>query len=164
VLRGSMTAKRRQKHGLKGLMAAISTRGLAAIDARSAGARALAEWKSSLERDLGGHEHLSEQQRTLIELATRTRLFLDSLDVYLMGLPSLVNKRKRAAIPALAQRMQLSDSLARLLMQLGIRRQEPPPPTLEQYLTSDEYKEKQAAQLAPPENDPVQESPEENPS
>ncbi len=137
-------------------MARVSTHGLTALDKRSAGYRALAEWRAGLERDLGGRDALSEQQRTLVELACRTKLFLDSLDVYLMGLPSLVNKRRRAVLPALTQRMQLQESLARMLDRLGIQKQEAPPPSLEAYLESEEF---QRSRNAPIESEPDRDPP-----
>jgi hypothetical protein len=132
------------KHGLRGLMAGVSHRGLGALDKRSAGYRALQEWRQGLERDLGGHENLSEQQRTLVELATRTRLFLDHLDQFLMGLDSIINKRNRRAVPLLTTRMQLSDSLSRTLTQLGLQRQVHVP-TLQEYLASPEHEAALAA-------------------
>jgi hypothetical protein len=123
-----------RKTGLYSLMAKVSTRGLTALDQRSAGARALLEWRRELENDLGGPDALSAQQRTIVELACRVRLYLDSVDGYLMTLPALVNKRKRTAFPILLQRMQLSDQLARLLAQLGLQRLQRPTKSLAQYI------------------------------
>jgi hypothetical protein len=128
----------RSKHGLHGLMSKVSTTGLSAIDRRSAGARALLEWRRELEQDLGGADSLSAQQRTLVELACRVRLYLDHVDGWLMSQPSLVNKRRRAVVPIMLQRMQLSDSLARLLGQLGLRRQAKPVKTLAEYIREKE--------------------------
>jgi hypothetical protein len=120
-------------------MARISTPVMSSIDGRLRASRALMQWRSELERDLGGD--LSAQQRTLVELCCRNRLLLDSLDLYLMGLPSLVNKRKRTALPALGTRMQLSENLARLLIQLGLERRLPPAPSLTEYLESQEHRD-----------------------
>lgn len=128
--------KTQQKRGLKGLIAKVSLHGLAVIDRRSAGARALFEWRRELERDLGGEESLSAQQKTLIELAVRTRLYLDSLDSWLMLQPSVVAKKKKSILPALSQRMTLSNELARLLIQLGLQRQAARVPSLAEYLES----------------------------
>jgi hypothetical protein len=129
---------RRKKHGLQGLMSKVSSRGLTALDQRSAGARALMEWKRELVADLGGEANLTSQRRTLVELAVRHRLFLDEIDQWLMSQSSLVNKRRRSALPILSTRMQLSDALTRLLTTLGLNRQEPPPPSLQEYLASKE--------------------------
>jgi hypothetical protein len=124
----------RLRHGLHGLMSKVSAKGLTALDQRSAGARALSEWRRELERDLGGAESLSAQQRTIVELACRVRVYLDHIDGWLMLQPSLINKRKRTVIPVVRERMQLSDSLARLLTQLGIERQTAPAPRLADFL------------------------------
>jgi hypothetical protein len=126
--------KQRQKAARKGQLGRVSVRDMGQIDGRLRASKALMQWRSELERDLGGD--LSAQQRTLIELCCRNRLFLDSLDVYLVSLPSLVNKRKRTALPALATRMQLSESLARLLMQLGLEKRMPAAPDLRTYLAN----------------------------
>jgi len=126
------------RSGLHGLMAKISSRGLRALDRRSAGYRALLEWRRELEQDLGGVETLSAQQRTLVELACRIRLYLDHVDSWLMLQPSLINRRRRAVLPIVAQRMQLSDSLARLLAQLGLQRHAKPVPSLKEYVAQKE--------------------------
>lgn len=148
-----MTAQRRKNGTQKGQMASISRTDMGQIDGRLRASKAMVQWRSELERDLGGD--LSAQQRTLIELCCRNRLLLDSLDVYLMSLPSLVNKRKRTALPALNTRMQLSESLARLLERLGLERRLPEPPTLAQYLESKEREEEANAGQQEPEQDEV---------
>lgn len=139
-----MKRNKRTKHGLKGLMAAISVRGLTALDARSAGVRALMQWRSELERDLGGAETLSAQELTLVELCCRTRLLLDHVDSWLLCQPSLINRRRKALLPIIHQRQQLADALARHLTTLGLKRREKEV-TLQDYLASDEYAAKQAA-------------------
>jgi hypothetical protein len=150
-----VTARRAQKHGLKGLMRRVSARGLHALDKRSAGYRALNVWRSELERDLGGKEHLSAMQLTLIEHAVRTRVYLDSMDDWLMAQSTIVASRRRAAVPALGQRMALQAALERILDRLGIERRDPPPPSLSEYLN-------QPAQTDEPSDGLPDESDEEN--
>ena len=127
-------AVKRNKSGLYGLMAKVSSKGLSALDKRSAGSRALQLWRCELERDLGGTDSLSAQQRTIIELASRVRLYLDFVDQYIFSLSSVVIRRRKTVIPIFLQRMQLSDSLARLLTQLGLSKRMPPTPSLPEYL------------------------------
>ena len=55
-------------------------RGLAGIDMRSAAARALVAWRAEIEADLGGPAAISAQQRAVIDLASTTKLLLDSID------------------------------------------------------------------------------------
>jgi hypothetical protein len=126
--------KPRTKHGLSGLIAKVSVKGLGALDRRSAGYRALVAWRTELERDLGGPERLSAQQKTLVELACRNRLLLDSIDGWLMRQDGVVNKRSRSALPILATRMQLHDSLVRVLGQLGLSRAEKPIESVAEYI------------------------------
>ena len=123
------------RHGLNALKARIKVRGLTAIDMRTAAAQALIAWRRELVADLGGEEAVSAQQRALIELAARTRLYVDSLDAWIMGQPSLINARKRAVLPVLLQRQQLADALARYMMQLGLERRAREVRDLKAYLT-----------------------------
>jgi hypothetical protein len=107
------------RHGLNALKARVKVRGLVAIDKRTAAAQALLAWRRELVADLGGEDTISAQQRALVELAARTRLYVDSLDAWIMEQPSL---GKRAVHPVLLQRQQLADALARYMTQLGLER------------------------------------------
>src|SRR5262245_50833810 len=109
------------RHGLNALKARVKVRGLAAIDRRTAAARALLVFREGLIRDVGslGWE-LSAQTLALVDLASRTKLYLDTLDAWLMEQTSLVNSRSRSVLPVLRERMQLADALVRYLVQMGI--------------------------------------------
>ena len=72
------------RHGLNALKARVMVKGLHAIDKRTAAAQALIAWRSELLTDLGGEEIVSAQQLALVEMATRTRLYVDSLDAWLI--------------------------------------------------------------------------------
>jgi len=126
----------RSRHGLRALMARVKVRGLGAIDRRTAAARALIAWRDDLITDLGGEKAISAQQRAIVELATRTRLYIDSIDAWLMGQPSLVNARKRAVLPVVRERTQLADALARYLIALGLERRVKPMLDLATYVTA----------------------------
>ena len=60
--------------------------------------------------------------KAIVETAVRTRLFLEHVDAYLLALPSLVNRQKRALLPIVRERIQLADALSRYLGQLGLER------------------------------------------
>ena len=122
------------RHRLNALKARVNVRGLQAIDRRTAAARALLAWRDELIDDLGGASAISAQQRALVELATRTKLYVDSLDAWLMEQRSLVNARKRAVLPVVRERTQLADSLARNLLALGLERRVRPEPSLKEYV------------------------------
>lgn len=122
------------RHGLHALMARVKVRGLQAIDRRTAAGRALVAWRRELLEDLGGEAAASTQQRAIVDLAVRTRLYVDSLDAWLMEQPSLVLARRKAVLPVLRERQALADSLARLLGQLGLARRAKPLPSLAEYL------------------------------
>ena len=111
-------------HGFYAMERVVRTLGARAIDGRSTVARQLAAWRGDLIRDVGGDP--STQQLAVIELATRTKLLLDSVDGWLLVQPSLVNARKKALLPVVRERQQLADSLARMLERLGLERRTKP--------------------------------------
>ena len=124
-------AQSRSRHGLNALMARVKVRGLAAIDGRTVAARALLDWRTDLVADLGGEAAISAQQRALVEVATRSKLYVDHLDAFLMEQRSLVNARRKAVLPVLRERQTLADSLARILGQLGLERRQAPAKSLQ---------------------------------
>lgn len=124
-----------RKHGLTVLKRAVNSLGNRAIDKRTATGRALAKWRQDLIQDLGGD--VSTQQSTIVDLAVKSKLLLDSIDVWLLTQESLVNKRKKALIPVVKERQALADGLARYLAQLGLERRVKQL-TLEQLLEEEE--------------------------
>src|SRR5262249_43209363 len=108
------------KHGLNTVRNAIKILGERVLNRRTAAGRALIEWRKDLIRDLGGD--VSTQQAAIVSLAIKTKLLLDSIDVWLLQQPTLINKRKKAIIPAVAQRHALADALARYMSMLGLHR------------------------------------------
>jgi hypothetical protein len=134
-----MTKQPKTRPGLRALQKKVEAKGLAALDRRYAGARALQGWRSELIEALGGEEQLSPQQIALIEHVTRLKLFLDHVDCWLMTQPSLINKRKKAILPAMQQRLQLAGELRATLSLIGLKRiPRPvsciPPKTMEEIL------------------------------
>ena len=122
------------KHGLYSLKRAICGLDMGRPDRRYRVFRVLAEWRSELIRDLGGAENLSTQQVAIVDLAARSKLLLDSVDAWLLAQPSLINARKRSLLPALRERTQLADGLARYMTTLGLERRAKPVPALAEYV------------------------------
>jgi hypothetical protein len=91
-----------------------------ALDKRTTTGKALARWRQDLIAYLGGD--VSTQQDSTISLAVKTKLLLDSIDIWLLQQPSLIDKRKRAVLPAVKERQALADALARYLSMLGLDR------------------------------------------
>ena len=73
---------------------------------------------------------------SMIDVAMRTKLMLDSVDAWLLAQPSLINKRKRTLLPVVRERTQLADSLARHLLALGLERRAKPTQSLQDYLVT----------------------------
>ena len=127
---------KRSRAGLNALKARVQVRGLQAIDRRIAAAKVLLGWQDELLGALGGDDRVSPQQRALVDLAVRTRLYVESIDAWIMRQPSLVLARKRSVLPVVRERQALADSLARLLGQLGLERRVKEVPTLMAYLAA----------------------------
>jgi len=120
------------KHGLTTLRRTVEALGGRLLDGRTTLAKQLAAWRADLVRDLGGD--VSTQQLAIIDLATKTKLMLDSIDAWMLAQRSLINARKRALIPVVRERQALADALARYLGQLGLERRAKPVPDLAAYL------------------------------
>lgn len=72
--------------------------------------------------------------RPLVDLSTKTKLLLDSIDSWLLRQPSLIDKRRRALLPVVRERQTLADALARYLTLLGLERKPKPTQALGEYL------------------------------
>ena len=132
------TPRSYSRHGLTVLKGAVKGLGGRVIDRRTTLGKALAQWRTELINDLGGPGAVSTQEAAVVDLAVRTKLLLDSIDAWLLTRRSLINVKQRALLPAILQRQQLADGLARYLSQLGLKRRKPPAKSLEQYVT-DKY-------------------------
>jgi hypothetical protein len=151
------SAEPRPKHarayrvsGFHGMQAALTKRGLSALDGRSASARHVARWKADVTADLGGD--LSTAKKTLIEVAAMDVALLAVADSWLReNAASVLNKRKRTFVPLVAERLRVAAHLADVLKLLGLERKARELPTLAQYL-----QEREAAQ-EPPAEAPVAE-------
>jgi hypothetical protein len=64
----------------------------------------------------------------------KTKLILDSVDVWLLSQPSLINKRTRSVLPVVRDRQALVATLRGLLGDLGLQRRGKPMPALGDYL------------------------------
>jgi hypothetical protein len=127
-----------QKHSMTALKRAIdevADRGRKVIDKRTKLGRELMRWRDQILTDLGGAEQLSTQQICIVDICVRQKMLLDSLDSWLLRLPSIVDKRRRQLIPAVGQRQVLADGLARYLGTLGLARVAKQVPRLSDYLT-----------------------------
>src|SRR5262245_24805985 len=114
------TPREYRKHGLTVLKRAVNSLGNRVIDKRTATGKALAKWRHDLIQDLGGD--VSTQQSTIVDLAVKSKLLLDSIDVWLLTQETLVNRRKKSLIPVVKERQALADGLAKYLTQLGLER------------------------------------------
>jgi hypothetical protein len=97
---------------------------------------ALRVWRGDLIEALGGEAVVSPQQRAIVELCARTYLMVESVDAYVLSMPSLVNKSKRSLFPVVIERRHLAEALARYLSLLGLERRTKPVPSLRELLAA----------------------------
>ncbi len=116
------TKRTYSRHELSASRTKVRLRGLGALDRRTASARAVVAFRTDLERDMGGEDALSIQERALVDMAARAWALLGHVDVYLFERESLVDKRRKQLLPVLKERQALADHLSRLLGQLGLQR------------------------------------------
>ena len=151
------------RHGLNLLKVKVKVRGLDVLDRRMAAARGLIELREALVADLGGVDVVSTAQCALVELATRTKLYIDSVDSWIMEHGTLVNNRNRSLLPVVRERQQLADSLARILGQLGLERKAKPRKSLASYVVEKYGQEKNGDEkttpTARPKREPVKREP-----
>jgi len=124
---------RAMTHGLATLRKVANILGSRMIDKRTATGKALAKWRHDLIQDLGGD--VSTQQSTIVDLAVKSKLLLDSIDVWLLTQETLVNRRKKSLIPVVKERQSLADGLAKYLSMLGLERRSKQV-TLQDYIAS----------------------------
>ena len=101
----------------------MRTLGARALPSKSTAlGRALHEWREALVSDLGGPDAVSTQQLALVELAVRTKLLVDSVDAYVLAMPSPVNRQRRCLHPVVRERSTLVNQLQSLLRDLGLEK------------------------------------------
>ena len=108
--------------GLKALMGRVTARGMQAVDRRSVAYRAMKEWRDKVLVALGGEEQVSPQRLTVLEMACRTKLYVDHADSFLFSQRMLINRRRKSYIALVEQRQRLADSLVKQLQTLGLDR------------------------------------------
>ena len=94
--------------------------------------RVLAERRAALVADLGGDP--STAQLALVDLAIRQWAILDTVDGYVLGLPSLVDKRHRRCWQVVLDRSRLAAQLEATLARLGLERRPAPVEDVEAYV------------------------------
>jgi len=113
--------QRKYVHGLSKAKAQVTKYGIRAIDGRSKRAYALKAWRTELIADLGGEDNVTVQQRTIVELASTTKMIISSIDAWIVSQQTLI-RRDQSLIPAVLQRQQLANGLRDDLKAIGLHR------------------------------------------
>jgi hypothetical protein len=124
------------KEGLWALKRTIRQLGGRVIDRRTTVGKQLARWRAELTSDLGGDEAISTAEKQIVDLAVRTKLMLDSIDAWILTQPTLIVRRTRSLLPVVKERVALTESLARYLTTLGLKRRARELPSLGEYLAA----------------------------
>ena len=122
-------------HGLHHARSVLLELGCNPLDGRSAVSQALREYQNELISDLGGA--VSTAQHVLIDLVSRQRILLDSIDAWLFRRSPLSTdgEGEPNLLPVVRQREVIASNLAKYLAMLGLERKAKPVPTLQQYVT-----------------------------
>ena len=91
--------------------------------------------------NLGGEDAVSTQQLALVDLAVRTKLLADSVDAYVLAMPSPVNRQKRCLHPVVRERQALVGQLQSILRDLGLERRVKAVTDLQTYLATQAARE-----------------------
>lgn len=126
-----MAGRKGSRHGRNAAMVRVRLAGFRSVDRRMVAARTAMAWRSELLADLGGEESLTAARMALVESATRSWLFVQAIDAWLLGQTSLVNARRKGVHPVVKERLLLVESFQRTLLTLGLDRAQPKAPTLE---------------------------------
>jgi len=89
------------------------------IDRRSVEWQTVQAWMKEIVADMGGPQGLNTTQRTVINTAARTKLYIDKLDEFLITKKSMVDQR--LVRWALETRTKMAANLTRCLERLGKR-------------------------------------------
>lgn len=133
-----MSAEPRPKHsrayrlsGFHGMQAALTKRGISALDGRSASARHVARWKADVTADLGGD--LSTAKRTLLEVAAMDVALLAVADSWLREhAAGVINRKRKTFVPLVTERLRVAAHLADVLKLLGLERKAREVPSLDE--------------------------------
>jgi hypothetical protein len=82
------------KHALRLLKEKVRKLGTRAIDGRSKLALMLRDLREAIMSDLGGKDQLSQAQMILVDDVARLTFWIDSIDGWLLTLPSVINSAR----------------------------------------------------------------------
>lgn len=107
------------KHGAWSLKRAVD---LGKLDGRSEAGQAIKRLRTQLEIDLGGAEHLSTQERILLDRIVKKVLIVEALETYALSRGSIF-KRNGELIGALGKHyLSYAEALRRDLLAIGLQR------------------------------------------
>jgi hypothetical protein len=89
----------------------------------------------------GGHLHAATRAR---RDGGQDEALVDSVDAYVLSMPSPVNRQRRCLHPVVRERQALVGQLQSLLRDLGLDRELPERPSLTEYLATKERERQQA--------------------
>jgi hypothetical protein len=113
-----------EKHAFHTLKRTVLRLGKRAIDGRSGVAKALKRWRRDVAEDLGGRDNMSTAQLEIINLASKQKFLLDSIDAWLLLQDTLITGKKKspALIPVVKERQAVANALVDYLAKLGLER------------------------------------------
>jgi hypothetical protein len=120
---GREVLRRANRPNLRALKATVKLRGMFAVDRRTHVARGLLAWKNAILNDLGGASEVSAARMGLVDMACRTRLLIEHCDAWMMEQKNLIDEKEKKLLPIVLERQKLVDSLGKLLVHVGLKKQ-----------------------------------------
>ena len=158
-----------RKHGHHARKLKLTDVRLVDISQQNGPGRLVAAKAEAIFADRGGRENLTELQQDLVNRYLVTELLIQSIDFWLLEQKSIINKRKKTAIPILTERNRLTETSLKLAQAIGLERKEPPAPSLAEFLAQRKVQGEQVpeskaepltgAQAQPDERQPLSERP-----
>lgn len=111
-------------HGYYAAKHALNLRSFDELDRRKRAVRQLLAVRDDLINELGGAEHVTTQQRIVIENVARDVSLRDQLDCYIFGLDSILRGygKNKQAVPVLKERDSVVKRIVAGLSLLGLER------------------------------------------
>ena len=138
-----------RKHGHHARKLKLTDVRLVDISQQNGPGRLVAAKAEAIFADRGGRANLSELQQDLVNRYLVTELLIQSIDFWLLEQKSIINKRKKTAIPILAERNRLTETSLKLAQAIGLERKEPPAPSLAEFLAQRKAQSEQTPESKP---------------
>lgn len=116
------------RSGVNTLKKSLSKRGrgkirlsiVSKLNKRDPHVRQLLALRDDIITSRGGHDALTPQALAIIDIVLKEMILLGHIDMYLLSLDSIINRRRKSLLPIVRERMSVADSLIKHLSVIGL--------------------------------------------